>query len=77
MIQKRYLRREALLLDFAETLVELMERYAVEPEELADRVGMSLSRLNSILGCQRGVNLCTVADLFGELGCRATVRPLV
>ena len=72
---RRLLSQEELILDFTETICDLLEKEKISRKELADRLGKSKGFVSQVLNGGRNLTLRTVADILHVLGYKVTLTP--
>jgi len=72
---RRLLSQEDLILDFTETICDLLEKEKISRKELADLLGKSKGFVSQLLKGDRNPTLRTVADNFHVLGYKVTLTP--
>ena len=72
---RRLLSQEDLILDFTETICDLLEKEKISRKELADLLGKSKGFVSQLLNGGRNLTLRTVADILHVLGYRASLTP--
>ena len=70
---RRLLSQEELILDFTETICDLLEKEKISRKELADLLGKSKGFVSQLLKGDRNPTLRTVADNFHVLGYKVTL----
>ena len=71
---RRLLSQEDLILDFTETICDLLEKEKISRKELADLLGKSKGFVSQLLKGDRNPTLRTVADNFHVLGYKVTLK---
>jgi transcriptional regulator with XRE-family HTH domain len=72
---RRLFAQEDLILEFTETICQLLEKEKVSRKELAERLGKTKGFISQLLGGGRNLTLRTVADILHVLGYRASLKP--
>jgi transcriptional regulator with XRE-family HTH domain len=72
---RKLLAQEELILDFTETICDLLEKEKISRKELADLLGKSKGFVSQLLKGDRNPTLRTVADNFHVLGYKVTLAP--
>ena len=70
---RRLLSQEELILDFTETICDLLEKEKISRKELANLLGKSKGFVSQLLKGDRNPTLRTVADNFHVLGYKVTL----
>ena len=71
---RRLLRREELILEVTEALVEQLEKEGITRSQLAARLGRSKGFVSQVLAGRRNLTLRTIADVADALRCRMKIR---
>jgi transcriptional regulator with XRE-family HTH domain len=72
---RRFFAQEDLIMEFTETLCELLEKEKISRKELAERLGKTKGFVSQLLNGGRNLTLRTVADILHVLGYRASLTP--
>jgi transcriptional regulator with XRE-family HTH domain len=72
---RRDFERELLYGEVGETIGALLRELGISQRELAERMGLSESRVSRIVGAGENLTLKTVADLGVALGLRFNLEP--
>jgi transcriptional regulator with XRE-family HTH domain len=68
------LRKEEVILEVTEAIVEELERQKITKADLAARLGKTRGFVTQILSGGRNLTLGTIAEVADALGCRVSVR---
>jgi len=72
---RKLLAEEELILEFTETICDLLEEENVSRKELADRLGKTKGFVSQLLNGGRNLTLRTVADILHVLGYKVKFSP--
>ena len=72
---RKLLAQEELILEFTETICDLLEEENVSRKELANRLGKSKGFVSQLLNGGRNLTLRTVADILHVLEYKVTLNP--
>jgi transcriptional regulator with XRE-family HTH domain len=72
---RRFFAQEDLIMEFTETLCELLEKENISRKELAERLGKTKGFVSQLLNGGRNLTLRTLADILHVLGYRASLTP--
>jgi len=72
---RKLLAQEELILEFTETICDLLEEENVSRKNLAERLGKTKGFVSQLLNGGRNLTLRTVADILHVLGYKVTLNP--